>query len=195
MRWLLCCSLCLVLNVSSAMAAPPEAAGFVHAKIDELADLLTSGAPDRLEQVRRRMQELTDFSGFSERALGPTWGTLTRDEQLRFQRALQRLLESHYMGRPASIFDKQKVQVKNAVRVGEQTAVHLAVRRADADIDMVVELRALADRWQIRDVTIDGLSLLEDYRAQFQTYLKKKSLSELIAKLESRAQKNLTAKK
>jgi len=187
--------MCLVLNVTSAMAAPPEAAGFVRAKIDQLADLLMSDAPDRLEQVRRRMQELTDFSGFSERALGPTWGTLTRDEQLRFQRALQRLLESHYMGRPASIFDKQKVQVKSAARVGEQMAVSLAVQRDDVDIDVVVELQALRDGWQVRDVAIDGLSLLEDYRAQFQTYLKKKSLNELIAKLESRAQKNLAAKK
>jgi len=43
-------------------------------------------------------------------------------------------------------------------------------------------------------VVIDGLSLLEDYHSQFATYLKKKTIGELIDKLKAKAKTNLTKK-
>jgi phospholipid transport system substrate-binding protein len=182
------------LGTSQGLARAPAADVFVRAKIDELADLLASPRADRLDQVRDRVREVAYFSGFSERALGKTWATLSKDEKARFQAAMQELLESHYMARPNSVFDKNKVQVRSA-EADEDTAVVVAtVKQKDVDIGVVVKLKAKGDAWQVQDVVIDGLSLLEDYRAQFQTFLKKKSLAELVDKLKSKARANLGKK-
>ena len=182
------------LGGATAIAAPPPADVFVRGKVDELADLLASGKPDRLNQVRDRVRQVADFSGFAERALGKTWQDLSKDEKARFQAALQKLLESHYMAHSGSVFDKNKLVVKSVAAEPEGATVTAAVKQPDVDVGVVVKLKSVGDTWQVRDVILDGLSLLEDYRSQFQSYLKKKSMGQLIDKLEAKAQANLAKK-
>jgi phospholipid transport system substrate-binding protein len=155
--------------VRAAEAPPPDE--FVKAEIDALADLLAGGAPNRLDAVRDRIRANADFDGFARESLGRTWATLSPREQRRFRESIQRLLESYYMSRPDSIFDRKKVSVEGAKTAGQRAEVALTVGRKD-----------VAD-----DVVIDGLSLLEDYRAQFRSFLRKHSVRELIDRLDSRA--------
>lgn len=178
-------ALAVAAPASAAETPPPEA--FVRGEIDALADLLAGGAPDRVDALRDRIRAIADFEGFARRSLGKTWGTLSRGEQRRFEAAIQRLLESYYLGRPGSIFDKRKVAVRGARSAGERADVVLAIARKDADVEVVVKLRREDAGWIADDVAIDGLSLLEDYRAQFRSFLKKRSVRELIDRLESRA--------
>jgi phospholipid transport system substrate-binding protein len=194
MRRALLLVLALVLAPTATFAAPPAADAFVRGKVDELADLLASDQADRLDQVRERVRQVADFSGFAERALGKSWVDLAKDERTQFQAALQALLESHYMARPGKVFDKNKLVVQSAKLDAEGAVVTASVKQKDVDIGVVIKLRKAGDGWQVRDVVLDGLSLLEDYRSQFNSYLKKKSLSQLIDKLKSKAQANLAKK-
>jgi phospholipid transport system substrate-binding protein len=170
---------------SGAEAPPPD--DFVRAEIGALADLLTGGAPDRFDVLRQRIRAIADFDGFARSSLGKTWGTLGPGEQRRFTAAIQRLLESHYMGRPSSIFDERKVSVDGAKVTGEAAEVGLTVARKDVDVGVVVKLRRAGAGWIAEDVAIDGLSLLEDYRAQFRSFLRKHTVRELIDRLDARA--------
>jgi phospholipid transport system substrate-binding protein len=170
--------------VSAAETTSPDE--FVRAEISALADLLTGGAPDRFDVLRNRVRAIADFDGFARNSLGKTWGTLTRGEQKRFKETIQRLLESYYMSKPSSIFDK-KVSVQGAKVTGEEAEVALTVERKDVDVAVVVKLHRAHAGWIAEDVAIDGLSLLEDYRAQFRNFLKKHSVRELIDRLNSRA--------
>jgi phospholipid transport system substrate-binding protein len=194
MRRLVMLALALFLLPAAAEAAPPAADAFVRGKVDELADLLASDKPDRLDQVRDRVREVADFSGFAERALGKTWAKLSKDERAQFQAALQELLESHYMAHPGKVFDKNKLVVQSAKNDAEGALVTATVKQKDVDIGVIVKLKKVGDGWLVRDVVLDNLSLLEDYRAQFQSYLKKKTLAELTAKLKSKAAANLAKK-
>jgi phospholipid transport system substrate-binding protein len=151
-------------------AAPPDE--FVRTEIDALADLLASGAPTASRRCATRIRANADFDGFAREALGQTWATLSPREQKRFKESIQRLLESHYMSKPSSIFDKKKVSVQGAKVAGEEAEVSFTVARKDADVGVVVRLHRGRSGWIAEDVVIDGLSLLEDYRAQFRSYLK-----------------------
>ncbi|MBI5507470.1 MAG: ABC transporter substrate-binding protein [Deltaproteobacteria bacterium] len=175
-------------------AESPPADVFVRAQIDELADVLTGGAPNRFEVLRARVRAVADFDGFAAKALGKTWGTLAAEEQQRFKTAMQGLLESHYMNKPGAIFDKNKVVVKEATPKDGSAAVRLTLKRKDVDVGVVVKVHPGPGAWIVDDVVIDGLSLLEDYRSQFQTFLKKKTVAELIAKLDAKAKANLGKK-
>lgn len=165
--------------------APPDA--FVRAEIDTLADLLGSGAPDRVDVLRDRIRTIADFDGFARKTLGKRWGTLSAGEQRRFEEAVRRLLESHYLSRPSSIFDRRKVSVQGAKLAGDDAEVALTVARKDADVEVVVKLHRAREGWIAVDVVIDDLSLLEDYRAQFARFLEKRSVGELVERLDSRA--------
>lgn len=126
----------LASPASGAEAPPPDE--FVRAEIGALSDLLTGGAPDRLEVLRRRVRALADFDGFARKSLGKTWGSLSPGERKRFRDSLQGLLESYYMGRPGSIFDERKASVQGAKVTGEEAEVALTVAREDADVAVVV---------------------------------------------------------
>jgi phospholipid transport system substrate-binding protein len=175
----------ITTSVRAAEATPPDE--FVRAEISALGDLLAGGAPDRFEVLRNRIRAIADFEGFARKSLGKTWGTLSPREQKRFTDAVQRLLESHYMSKPSSIFDKKKVSVQGAEVSGAEAEVALAVERKDADVEVVVKLHRARSGWIADDVAIDGLSLLEDYRAQFRNFLKKRSVRELTDRLNARA--------
>jgi phospholipid transport system substrate-binding protein len=175
----------VTVPVSAAEPEPPD--DFVRAEIGALGDLLTGGAPDRVEVLRDRIRAIADFDGFARKSLGKRWATLSAAEQRRFKAAIQRLLESYYMSKPGSIFDKRKVSVQGAKVTGEEADVALTVARKDADVAVVVKLQRVRGGWVAQDVAIDGLSLLEDYRAQFRSFLRKRSVRELIERLESRA--------
>jgi phospholipid transport system substrate-binding protein len=168
-------------------AEPPAPEAFVRSEIDTLADVLASGRPGRLAEVRRRVRAVADFEGFARRSLGSAWTTLSPAERRRFTEALQRLLESHYMRRPATVFDRRKVAVKGATRDGDRAEVSLEVERKEAPVGVDVRLRRAPEGWIAEDVVLDGLSLLEDYRAQFRTFLKKRTVRELVERLNARA--------
>lgn len=177
--------LLVAVPVGAAEAPPPDE--FVRAEIGTLAELLAGGAPGRLDAVRARVRAIADFDGFARSSLGKTWATLAPGEQKRFKETLQRLLEGHYMNKPSSIFDERKVSVEGAKVTGDRAEVPLTIERKDVDVAVVVKLRRAGSGWIAEDVVIDGLSLLEDYRAQFRGFLRKHSVRELIARLDARA--------
>lgn len=172
-------------SVNAAEARPPDA--FVRDEIGALGDLLTGGAPDRYDVLRDRIRAIADFEGFARRSLGKTWATLSPRDQRRFKETLQRLLESHYLSKPGAIFDPRKASVQEAKVTGDEAEVPLTVKRKDADVAVVVKLHRGRTGWIADDVAIDGLSLLEDYRAQFRSFLRKRSVAQLIERLDARA--------
>jgi phospholipid transport system substrate-binding protein len=185
-------ALLAVVGTPAVHAAQPlTAAQFVRTKIDEFADLIQSNKADRFTILRDRVRRIADFDGFAKQALASQWASASPGERQRFKDAMQALLESHYMSKPATIFDKEKITVEEATVSGEVTNVRSLVKRKDVDIEVLAKLKAGADTWRVEDVTIDGLSLLEDYRSQFQSFLKKKTLAQLITRLHERAEANM----
>jgi phospholipid transport system substrate-binding protein len=61
------------------------------------------------------------------------------------------------------------------------------VHQEDVDVEVVVRMQQNHGTWIAYDVVFDGLSLMEDYRHQFTTFLRKKSVDALIARLSERA--------
>lgn len=185
----LAATILLPATPSRAAAVPAEA--FVRGKIDEFADLIQSGLPKRFDTLRTRVRQIADFDSFAKQALGAPWATASATERQQFKDAMQGLLESHYMSKPSSVFDKEKITISGATPSGTATVVTGAVKRKDVDINFLVKIEPDHDQWRVLDVTIDGLSLLEDYRSQFQSYLKKKTLAQLITRLHDKAEANM----
>jgi phospholipid transport system substrate-binding protein len=53
-----------------------------------------------------------------------------------------------------------------------------------------IDYRALrrAERWRVYDVSIEGVSLVANYRTQFNSLMRTSSPEQLLAKLRSRVQ-------
>ena len=179
----------LVVPVASH-AAPLPADAFINQQIDQLNQILGREKSAQLPALRAAYKDVLDFDGFTEKALGSHFATLTDKQRKGMRDAMQDLLESRYLVGDAKPFDRKLVtlgEVRPSAN-GDGVEVEGTVKQAEVDIQFIVKMRAVEDRWKVYDVVIDGQSLVEDYRSQFSTFLKKRSVDELIKRLHSRAQ-------
>ena len=147
-----------------------------------VAELQAHGLP---ENARRLVDSRFDFSEMARRSLGSHWGALNGGEQGEFVAGLsQRLLASY--GRTVRSNNGDNIQFKNEVREGEQVKVTTQVVSGNGD-EMPIDYRLhdVDGQWKVFDVVIDHVSLVNNYRAQFERVIAKSSVQELLRKIKN----------
>jgi phospholipid transport system substrate-binding protein len=142
---------------------------------------------ERRDQVRQIIAARFDFSEMAKRSLGAHWQRVSDDEQGRFVRLFTELLEKSYAdqiesyngekilyGRENIAQDQAEVDTKIVTKKGEQISLNYKLRAAGGD-------------WKIYDVVIENISLVNNFRSQFNRILANASFAELLKKLESKS--------
>ncbi len=155
-----------------------------------LAEPEMEGQPtERLIAVRKLVNDVFDFRDAAELALGREWQARTPAEQEEFVQLFADLFERSYVSRVAS-----KASVNGGIRVRfldesvdrdaatVQTAV---VSRDGGEILLDYHMIKRGERWMVRDVVLEGVSLVANYRAQFQRVIQGSSYPELVAKMKA----------
>jgi len=147
-----------------------------------VSELVAHGLP---ESARILVFARFDFSEMARRSLGSHWGALNGGEQGEFVAGLsQRLLASY--GRTVRSNNGDNVQFKSEVREGEQVKVTTQVVSGNGD-EMPIDYRLhdVDGQWKVFDVVIDHVSLVNNYRAQFERVIGKSSVQELLRKIKN----------
>lgn len=176
-----------------ARAAPPAPEAWVNQQLDVLNGVLSKDPSTHLAGLRTAFKGVIDFQSFAQHAMGERWTTITEKQRVGLRDALQDLLESRYLVGEAKPIDRRKVLIGPGRVKGELADVDGTVKQREVDVKFVLKLKTAADRWKVYDVIIDNLSLVDDYKAQFTAFLKKKSVDDLIKRLQTRAQTNRKA--
>ena len=185
----------LLLAFSGARAepTPTEALQQVFARANDiLTDPESAERPlDRLLGVRKLVIEAFDFRGAAELASGDHWRARTAAEQEEFTWLFSDLLERAFVSRMAS-----KASLDGGTRIryldesidGDTALVQTAMaRRNGAELMLDYRLVERAGLWKIRDVAIDGVSLMANYRAQLDRVLGNASFPELLSQMRAKA--------
>jgi phospholipid transport system substrate-binding protein len=145
---------------------------------------------ERLIAVRKLVNDVFDFREAAELALGREWQARTPAEQEEFVQLFADLFERSYVLRVAS-----KASLNAGVRVrffGESVdrdaaTVRTALGSRDGG-EILLDYRMIqrGERWMIRDVVIEGVSLVANYRAQFHRIIQGSSYPELVARMKAR---------
>lgn len=181
-------ALVVLLAAGLAAAALPTPTGVVRAAADGvIAVLRASGrAADRRGALERAVEPAFDFDDMARRALGPHWRARTVAERQQFTALFRGLLERAYVKR-LEAYDGERVQYLGETRDGAYATVRTAiVTPRDTEIGADYRLHAGAAGWRIYDVRIDGVSLIENYRAQFDTVIDESSYEALVGRLEAK---------
>jgi phospholipid transport system substrate-binding protein len=145
--------------------------------------------PQRLYQlVQSIVLPQFDFERMSRLVLGRYWRTATPEQQRRFVQEFRQLLVRTYA---TSLLDytNQKVTMGpyHAPPGAKDVTVHSDVERPGAmplPIDYRMHLKD--GQWTVYDVTVDGVSLVTNYRASFASEIQQQGLDHLINALASR---------
>jgi phospholipid transport system substrate-binding protein len=180
-----------VVAASPAWAGPPSDAleGYV-ARILAVMDDPRLKAPDaaveRQKSVRAVAEEVLDFRESARRSLGSHWEARTPAERTRFVRLFTDLIDQAYLSRLS--LDGERIILDSETVDGAEATVkaRALTRRGDATPVVFSLVRGADARWRVVDVAFEGMSLIGNYRAQFNKIIRASSYDALVARLESK---------
>jgi phospholipid transport system substrate-binding protein len=145
-----------------AILMAPELSG--DTKIDE-----------RSAAVNKVADEIFDFSETAKRSLGQHWAQRTVAEREEFVRLFTVDKYNSEMTFREDVVDGDQAIVRTTLLLGKAGGMSLDYR-----------MHQRGDRWQVYDLSINGISLVASYRSQFDRIVRADSYDGLVARLKSR---------
>lgn len=140
---------------------------------------------ERRAAVRKVAEEMFDLSETAKRALGRHWQSRTPAEREEFTRLFAELLENAYLSK-ISLYSGERVSYVGESIDGDFAIVRAKIQRKQGT-EIPVEARMLlrSDRWYIYDISVEGISLISNYRSQFNAIIQKSSYEQLVQRLRA----------
>jgi phospholipid transport system substrate-binding protein len=126
------------------------------------------------------VDSIFDYKELSKRSLGRNWRRLNPDQQKEFVNLFRRLLGKAYMDRIMAYADEKVVFFKETFFSENKAEVKSKLITKSNEIPMYYRLILENDSWKVYDVSIEGVSLVRNYRSQFKSILKDKAPSDLL---------------
>jgi phospholipid transport system substrate-binding protein len=187
----------LLVLVLGVVAAPPVAAGAptdqLKAQIDRVLKALEDPelkkegrAKERRVAVRKIANDIFDFGETARRSLGPHWQARTPAERDEFVQLFGDLLERSYISK-VELYGGEKIQYLGDSIEADQAKVQTKLLTKSGN-EIPIEYRMLkkGDRWLVYDVIIEGVSLIANYRTQFNKIIRTSSYQELVKKMKAK---------
>ncbi len=176
-------SVTLAAGVSAARAdAPTEA---LRQSVDQVIRVLEQPGDHRAD-VRKIANGIFDFQETAKRALGRHWPQRTPQEQKEFTQLFADLLEKSYLGK-IELYHGEKVAWNGDTVNGDDATVRTKIlTKQGTEIPVDYRMQQKDGRWLVYDVNIEGVSLVANYRTQFNKIIQTESYGSLVEKLRAK---------
>jgi phospholipid transport system substrate-binding protein len=143
-------------------------------------ELRSKGLPDRaLVLVHIRF----DFSELTKRALGRHWKALEPNEQREFVEAFtQRLLVAY--GKTVRASGNEKIEFTGERLDGAYATVETKVVSSSGELPIEYRMHVVDKQWRIYDMVIENVSIVNNYRAQFERVIARSSVKDLLQRMK-----------
>jgi phospholipid transport system substrate-binding protein len=179
--------------VLPALAASPKEE--IKQTTDKIISLVSDPAlkppsktPEREKLIRQAVDERFNWEEMARRSLATQWTKRTDAEKKEFTRLFSDLLERTYM-KKVEDYSGEKVLYEGETQDGDYATVKVKmVTQKNKDIPVEYRLKKEGNNWLIYDVSIEGVSLVNNYRTQFNSILLQSSYENLVKKLKEKVE-------
>jgi len=177
-----------LITVGPASAGEPT--DQVQAAVTEMYRLVTSrGTVEVTERdaAAQVMDRLFDWNAMARQSLRQHWDARTPAERDEFTRLFADLFRHAYLAR-ISLADATKFRYLGDRITDDRAIVDTIVttKRGSNISVLYVATRDGASRWRVEDVRVEGISLLDNYRTQFDSIIRRSSYEALVKRLKDR---------
>lgn len=197
----LCLALTLTLTLAASPALAAEAMQQLKGSIDSMIEVLRdaelskpANAVKRREALREIIYERFDFRMMARRSLGRHWKARTEQERTDFTKLYTKLMERTYLRRIEKYGDEEVVYLSEKSDDRYAVIKTKVLTGTDIAIPITYRLYAKGDKWEVYDVLIEGVSLIKNFRTQFNQIIRSKSYDALLKRLRKKIAKPLTEK-
>ena len=141
---------------------------------------------ERRVAVRKIANEIFDFAEIAKRSLAQHWQPLSEAQRTEFVGLFADLLERSYISK-IETYGGEKIQYTAEKIDGDTATVATRVAtKSGAEVPIDYRLLKKGTRWLVYDVNIEGVSLVSNYRTQFNKIIQTSSFEDLLQKLKTK---------
>ena len=185
-------SLFLILGLAAASWAG-EAENRIRQATDKILSIVSDPAlkgPSKTEErrrlIRKAVDEQFDWTEMARRSLGRHWTERSEAEKKEFVPLYAELLERTYL-RKVEDYSGEKVRYEGETIEGQNATVKVKiVTRKNKDVPVEYRLKKDEKGWLVYDVSIEGVSLVNNYRTQFNSIITQSSYENLLKVLKAK---------
>lgn len=158
----------------------------VRERIEQVYHGFTAAPPEGRHAVARTiLDQMFDWTEMARRSLGRHWQDRTAVERAEFTRLFADLFERAYVSK-IQLADADRFQYLGDAVEGNRAIVRTKIVTRNGNQIPVDYLTRLDDRrrWRVDDLNIEGISLVENYRAQFNAVVIRSSYQGLVERLK-----------
>ncbi len=135
---------------------------------------------ERMERLKEAVNPIFDYDEMAKRALGAHWRRRTPAEQEEFVKLFRDFLEKIYSDK-VNLYDGQKVTFgRETIEKDFAEVESTVISTKGEEIGVIYRLRRGADgKWRVYDALVEHVSIINNYRSQFDHIISKYSFDEL----------------
>lgn len=145
---------------------------------------------ERKAEIRAAVEKRFDFAEMAKRSLGIHWSKRTQGEQKEFVTLFSDLLEDTYI-RKIERYENEKVAYVGEKQEGSYATVKTKIT-GTTGVETPVDYKIFkkGDKWEVYDIIIEGVSLVNNYRTQFSQIISSSSYENLVSRIKKKALKS-----
>ena len=190
---MLASTLALGLALAAVAAWAGPATDQVEAAVDRVLKIVQdpalqkpANAEKRRTEIRETARSIFDFEEMGKRALARHWAARTPEQRKRFTELFTDLLEASYVDKIEGYGGEKIVYVPELADGDTVTVRSKVVTKRGTEIPIDYRMQKDGARYKVYDVTIEGVSLVSNYRTQFNKIITQFSYEELVKKMEQK---------
>ena len=159
----------------------------IEAQVNKVLDVLREPTPEsesgkkaKEEKIWSIFDNIFDYTELSKMTLSRNWKKLNGDQQKEFEELFRKLLGNVYMDRILAYKDEKVAFERETMLSEDKAEVQTKILTSTKEIPMNYRMIAKNDQWRVYDVIIEGVSMVKNYRSQFNDILAKKPPEELL---------------
>ena len=145
-----------------------------------------ANAEQRRTRIREVARELFDFQEMAKRSLGRHWAPRTPEQQKRFTDLFTDLLESSYVGKIEGYGGEKVLYLPEKADPDQITVQSKLVTPRGTEVPINYRMQKTGERYRVYDVVVEDVSLVANYRNQFNKTITQSSYDELVKRMEQK---------
>ncbi|MGA2553498.1 MAG: ABC transporter substrate-binding protein [Smithella sp.] len=141
------------------------------------------------EKLRTIYKAMFDENEFSKRTLSRNWSKFSSAEQTEFVKLFEQVLEKSYVDKILDYTNEKIEFYKEEMKSDTQAEVQTKIITSSKEIPIFYRMILKDGKWKVYDVVVENVSLVQNYRTQFNDILSKNTPEQLLEILRKKVSK------
>ena len=142
---------------------------------------------ERRDQLKQILFARFDFTEMAKRALGANWRRRSAKEQEEFVQLFTELLERAYADIIESYSEEKIIYVGERLDGGYADVASKVLASNGAEYSLNYKAHLVNSEWRVYDVIAENISVVNNFRSQFNRVIGQSSYEELVRRLKDKA--------